>query len=394
MKDGAMPFARADAKVDLEIRPVANRSELKKFIYLPEKVHSNHHTWVPPLYVSEWQYFDRRKNPAFSYCDTRLLLAHRGKEVVGRIMGIVNHRYNDLREERTARYAYLETREEERTVHALLAAVEDWARGKGMTRIVGPYGFSDQDPEGFLIEGFEHRATIVTYCNFAWMVRFVESAGYRKEIDYVTYRVYRPGTTAELHRLLAVHEKVIERIRRRGNVEFIEIKTKEEARKWAKSAFRLMNECYTGSEIYGYNPLSEDEMDVLMKQYMPLIDPRFLKLVVKGDEAVGFLIGIPDITEGIQQARGRLLPFGFLKILRARNKASQIDLLLAAVKEEYRGLGLIGLLTGKIFLSAYEAGMDMCDSHHVMETNKKVRLEYEKVGGQLYKRFRVYQKKL
>jgi len=170
MKDGAMPFARADAKVDLEIRPVANRSELKKFIYLPEKVHSNHHTWVPPLYVSEWQYFDRRKNPAFSYCDTLLLLAHRGKEVVGRIMGIVNHRYNDLREERTARYAYLETREEERTVHALLAAVEDWAREKGMTRIVGPYGFSDQDPEGFLIEGFEHRATIVTYCNFAWMV--------------------------------------------------------------------------------------------------------------------------------------------------------------------------------------------------------------------------------
>jgi len=380
--------------VDLEIRTVTNHSELKRFIYLPEKVHANHHTWVPPLYVHEWQYFDPRKNPAFSYCDTILLLACMGNEVVGRIMGIINHRYNALREVKTARFAYLETREEERIVHALLAAVEDWAREKGMTRIVGPYGFSDQDPEGFRIEGFEHRATIVTYCNFEWMVRFVESAGYGKDMDYVTYRVYRPGTTAELHNRLRSQEKITERIRRRGNVEFIELKTKKAAAQWAKSVFRLMNECFTGSKIYGYDPLNEEEIDVLVKRYLPLIDPRFIKIVAKGDEAVGFIIGIPDMTEGIQQARGRLLPFGFLKILRARNTAVQLDLLLAAVKEEYRGLGLIGLLTSKIFLSAYEAGMEVCDSHHLMETNKRVRLEFEKLGGQLYKRFRVYQKDL
>ena len=378
--------------MDLEILPVINRSELKQFIYLPEKIHSNHHTWVPPLYMHEWQYFDPRKNPAFSYSDTVLLLARRGKEVAGRIMGIINHRYNDLREEKRARFAYLETMEEEQTVHSLLAAVEDWSREKGMTKIVGPYGFSDQDPEGFLIEGFEHRAALVTYCNFEWMVRFVESAGYSKDIDYVTYRMSR--TNPELHRRLAVLEKVIERILRRGNVELIELKTKKAAAKWAKAVFRLMNECYTARGIYGYDPLNEDEMDVLVKQYMPLLDPRFLKVIAKGSEAVGFMISIPDITEGIQQARGRLLPFGFLKILRARNTARQLDLLLTAVKEEYRGLGLIGLLTGKMFLSAREAGMEVYDSHHIMETNKQMRTECEKLGGQLYKRFRVYQKDL
>jgi hypothetical protein len=307
-------------------------------------------------------------------------------------MGIINHRYNDLREEKTARFAYLETREEERTVHALLAAVEDWAREKSMTRVVGPYGFSDQDPEGFLIEGFEHRAALVTYCNFEWMVRFVESAGYSKDIDYVTYRMHR--TSPELHKRLAVLEKVIERILKRGNVELIELKTKKDAATWAKGVFRLMNECYTGRKIYGYDPLNEDEMDVLVKQYLPLLDPRFLKVIAKDGEAVGFMIAIPDITEGIQQARGRLLPFGFLKILRARNATRQLDLLLAAVGEQYRGLGLIGLLTGKMFLSAREAGMEVYDSHHIMETNKLMRAECERLGGQLYKRFRVYQKDL
>jgi hypothetical protein len=373
---------------------VGSRGELKKFIYLPEKIHANHHTWVPPLYMIEWQYFNPKKNPAFPDCDTILLLAWRGSEVVGRIMGIINHRYNALREEKTARFAYLETWEEEGTVHALLGAVEDWARERGMTKIIGPYGFSDQDPEGFLIEGFEHRATLVTYCNFEWMIRFVESAGYAKDIDYVTYRFFFPETADEFRKRYPLVEKVFERISKKGNFEFVEFKTQNAARRWAKPAFRLMNECYTDARIYGYNPLNEDEMDALVERFMPLMDPRFLKLIKRGDETVGFIIAVPDMTEGIQQARGRLLPFGFWKILRARKKSGQLDLLLWAVKEEYRGLGLDGLLGGKVFLTACQAGMKVCDSHHIMETNQKTRLAFERTGGQVYKRFRVYQKDL
>ena len=120
--------------MDLTIKPVASRGELKRFIYLPEKIHATHQTWVPPLYIHEWEYFNPKKNPAFFYCDTILLLAWRGEEVVGRIMGIINHRYNTLRKEKTARFAYLETWEEEETVHALLDAVEKWARKKDMTK--------------------------------------------------------------------------------------------------------------------------------------------------------------------------------------------------------------------------------------------------------------------
>jgi hypothetical protein len=380
--------------MDLHIRQVNDRSDLKEFIFLPEKIHANHHPWVPPLYLHEWQYFDPRKNLDFAYCDRVLLLASRGKEMVGRIMGIINHRYNEIRDERTARFAYLETWEDDEIVHALLAGVEDWARNKGMTKIIGPYGFSDQDPEGFLIEGFEHRATIGTYCNFEWMARFVESAGYSKEIDYVTYRMDVPQEKSELHKRIAVYERVFERVCRRGNFEIAEFGTKKAATQWAKPVFRLMNECYMDSGIYGYNPLTEGEMDHLLKRYLPLIDPRFLKLIRRGNDAVGFIIGIPDMTEGLQKARGRLFPMGFLKIFRARNKAKQLDLLLGAIKEEYRGLGLDGLLVVKMGLSAYEAGMEVVDTHHVMETNNKMRQEYERLGGKIYKRFRVYQKSL
>ena len=139
---------------------------------------------------------------------------------------------------------------------------------------------------------------------------------------------------------------------------------------------------------------SKTEMEELTKRYLPVLDPRFVKGVRKEGEIVAFVVGIPDMTEGIQRARGRLLPFGFLKILRAAKKSKQLDLLLGAIKEKYRGRGLDVLMGVKMIMSAREAGMEMMDTHHEMEENVKVRAEMEKMGGRVYKKFRVYQKPL
>ena len=374
--------------MDVNIREVKTRRDLKKFIFLPEKIHANHPNWVHPIYVDEWKYFNPQKNRTFSYCDAILLLAFRGEEVVGRIMGIINVRYNEHRKEKTARFGYLETWEDEDVIRALLSYVEDWARKKGMTKIIGPYGFSDQDPEGFLIEGFENRATIATYYNFEWMPRFVEELGYSKDVDYFVYKLDVPKIIPEFYR------KIYERVQRKGNFEIVEFRKRREMKRWVKPILRLMNECYTGSSIYGYAPLDEKEMEDLAKRYLPVLDPRFVKVVKKGDETVSFIVGMPDITEGIQKARGHLLPFGFLKILRAAKRTKQLDLLLGAIKEKYRGRGLDVLMGVKTILSAHEAGLEMIDTHHEMEENVKVRAEMEKMGGKIYKRFRVFQKTL
>lgn len=374
--------------MSFDIEEVKNRKDLKKFIYLPEKIHADHKTWVHPIYYDEWKYFNPKKNKAFSYCDTILLLALKEKEVVGRIMGIINSRYNKYRKENTARFGYLETVGDEEVVRALLSFVEEWARKKGMDKMVGPYGFSDQDPEGFLIEGFENRATIATYCNFEWMPRFVEKMGYTKDMDYFVYKVEVPQELPDFYK------KIYERAQRKGNFDIVEFRKKKELKPWIKPVFHLMNECYSESDIYGYTPLDEGEMEDLAKRYLPVIDPRLVKIVKKEDEIVAFIIGIPDLTEGIQKARGQLLPFGFLKILRAAKKTKQLDLLLGAIKEKYRGRGLDVLMGVTMLLSAHEAGLEMIDTHHEMETNVKVRAEMERMGGKIYKRFRVYKKRL
>jgi hypothetical protein len=374
--------------MSIEIRNVSTKRELRTFIYLPEKIHEGHRNWVHPIYIDEWKYFNPKKNKAFVYCDAVRWLAVRGKKAVGRVMGIINGRFNEYRKENIARFGYLEAYDEREVVHALLSRVEDWARSKGMTRIIGPYGFSDQDPEGCIIQGFENRATIATYYNFAWLPKMLEDEGYTKDIDYFVYKLSVPKELPEFY------VKIYERIQRKGSFAIHEFRKKKELKPWIRPVLGLMNECYTNSNIYGFTPLDEKEMDDLAKRYLPVINPRFIKVVTKGDEIVSFIIAIPDMTEGIQRARGQLFPFGFIKILRAAKTTKQLDLLLGAIKEKYRGLGLDVLMGVKMLQSASEAGFEMLDTHHEMESNVKVRAEMERMGGIVYKKFRVYQKNL
>lgn len=373
-------------KMAIEVKEVLTKRDMKKFIYLPEKIHRGHKTWVPPIFSDDWKYFDRSKNRAFSYCDAVMLLAWQGNQPVGRIMGIINHRYNEHRGEKTGRFGYLEAYEDKDIVNRLLKAIEEWAMSRGMTKLIGPYGFSDQDPEGFLVQGFEHRATIATYHNFAWMPEFIEQAGYVKDIDWVVYRIEVPKELPEFYK------RIYARVMQRGGYEVLEFRKRKELRPWIRPIFSLMNECYLQSNIYGFAPLDEEEMDDLAKRYLPVVDPRFIKAVKKDNNVVAFIIGMPDLTEGIQRARGRLFPFGFIKILRAAKKTKQLDLLLGAIKEQYRGQGLDVLMGVKMIMSAHEAEYEVIDTHHEMETNVKVRAEMERMGGQVYKVYRAYKK--
>lgn len=374
--------------MDVTIQEVENRKDLKRFIFLPAKIHRDHPSWVPPIYMDEWQYFSPKKNKAFSYSETTRVLAYRGDQIVGRIMGIINKRYNEFKQVKLARFGYLETYEDPEVVGALLQHVEDWARAQGMERVVGPYGFTDQDPEGFLLEGFDAPVTIPGYYNFDWIPAMVEARGYEKDIDYVVYKVDIPKDEPE------VYHKIYDRVMKKGDFKLIEIHNRKGIKPWVEPVLSLMNECYSSSDIYGYTPLEEQEMKDLGKRYMLLLDPRFLKAITKDGEVVAFVIGMPNLVEGIRRAKGRLFPFGIFKILRAAKKTKQLDLLLGAIKEEYRGRGLDVLMGVKIFAAARKAGMTVMDSHHEMETNLKVRAEMEKLGGVVYKRFRVYKKPL
>lgn len=372
--------------MSVSIREVKNRSDLKKFIYLPEKLNADRPKWLPPLYSDEWNYYNPEKNRAHEFSDSILYLAEIDNKPVGRIMGIINHRMNDQNGTSDARFTCLDAYEDQSVVNALLDRIHSWAASHGMHRLVGPLGFSDQDPEGFLIEGFQYPATITTNYNFPWMIEYLQDAGYHKEVDYVVYRIRIPDTMPD------IYEKIHKRISRNREFQVVEFNSRKHLKAYVQPILSLMNECY--AEIYGFMPMDQQEMEELAAKYLPILDPKYVKVVEHQQKLVAFVVGMPDISDGIRAARGRLFPFGILKIMWAARKTEQLDLLLGGIKEEFRGRGLDVLMGHAMLSSAMESGMKWIDTHHELEHNTKIRAEMERVGGEVYKRYRVFQKSI
>jgi len=371
---------------NLRTEAVHNKRQLKTFITLPFKIHKDHELWVPPLLSDEWDYFDPEKNPAFHKNDTILLLAYDGDRPAGRIMGIINRRRNIRLNERNACFGYLECYDDPAVANTLLKRIEEWASDKGMKKVVGPMGFSDQDPEGYLVNGFEFEPTLATYYNFEYLPRFLQKSGYTKEIDYVVYQIDLTKPIPD------IYPKIVQRLFDRKKFDFPEFKKKKELKRHLRPVLQLMNESFSG--LYGFDPLTDDEINAIGKKFLPVIDPRFVKVAYRGDTLAAFILGVPNLNYGFRKANGKLFPFGLFYLLRAHRKTRQFDLLIAGVHSAFRGSGLdvYGMLS--IIDAARKAGYKVMDSHHELEDNLLVRSVMERLGGKLYKRFRIYRKPL
>lgn len=372
----------------IEIREVKTRKDLHKFIHLPAEIHRNHANWVPPIYMDDWEFFDPRKNKSFSSCDTILLLAWREKKVIGRIMGIIHRKYNEKHQENKARFAFFETWNDQKVANALIQTIENWAREKGTDRLIGPLAFSDKDPQGFLIEGFDEPAVIASNCNFPYQTELVANMGYSKEVDLVVYQIRIPNEIPEFY--LKIYERAVNQNK---GLQVLEFTSRQKVKPYIHPVLNLLNRTFT--EIFGFVPFTEAEMDDFANRYLFLINPRFIKIVVnEQNEVVAFIIGMSHIGEGIQKSKGYLFPFGIFRIFAAARKSKQLNLLLGAIDPVYRGKGLDVLMGVKMLESAWQQGKTVIDSHLELETNTKVRAEMEKMGGRVYKRFRIFGKDL
>jgi GNAT superfamily N-acetyltransferase len=374
--------------MSIQIREVKRRRDIRSFINLPAAIHKNHKNWVPPIYMDDRQFFNPKKNEAFSFSDTILLLAFQGKKPVGRIMGIINHKYNDAHNEQDGRFCFLETYENFEIAQSLIKYIEDWARSKGMKNLVGPLGFSDKDPQGLQIEGYDKPVVIATNCNLPYLVDFVEKSGFSKKIDLIVHTLHIPEIIPEFYK--RIHERAQ---KNNSDLKLINFKTRKQMKPYVRPVFTLMNEAF--KDIYAYASLTEKEMSDFANRYLMILDPRFLKVIEKADkEVVAFILSMPDISEGIRKCKGRLLPFGILQVFRAQKKTNQLNLLLGAIRPDYRNAGLDTMMGVSLLEEAKNAGIEYIDSHLQLETNTKMHAEMERVGGKIYKRFRIFMKAL
>ena len=372
--------------MEIQIREVKSKKDLSAFIYLPEKIHKDHKNWVHPIYMDDWEFFDPKKNKSFNHCDYTLLLAYKGDTLVGRCMGLIHHDYNKQHNEKYARFSFIETWNDQEAYHALIEYVAIWGKEKGMEKLVGPLAFSDKDPQGFLIEGFDAPHVIASNCNFPFMVELTENEGFTKKVDLVVYRLEIPDELPE------IYKKIDERFKKNNStIQIEEFTSRRKIKPFIRPVLQLINETFT--DIYGFTPFNKKEMDDFANRYLYLINPRFIKVALNDEnEVIGTIIAMSDLGKGIQKAKGRLFPFGFYHILTAGKKSKQMNLMLGAIDPRYQGRGMDVLMGIKLIASAKEAGKTVMDSHLELEYNTKVRAEMERMGGVVYKKYRLYEK--
>jgi hypothetical protein len=336
--------------------------------------------------MDEKVFFDPKKNHSFHACDYRLILAYKDNVPVGRIMGIINHQHNEMMGIKNARFGFIECYNDPDVSHALISEIEKWGREKGMTKIIGPFGFTDREPQGLLIEGFEYEPVVDSACNYEYMPKLVEAEGYTKELDCVIYRYPLEKPLPE------VMDKIYQRVISRKDIQFHNFTSKKQIKPWIVPVLRSVNESF--KDIYGFVPMDEKEMHELAKKYMPIIDIEFVKVVTKGDEVIAFLVSMPNMYKGIQKSKGRLFPFGIFHILKAIKTAKSVNTMLGGIIPAFQKQALDLYISLTTIESAKKRGMTSVDTHVVMEENDDMMKEFKRYGAFLIKRFRVYQKAL
>ena len=371
----------------IEIREVKTKQDLKTFINLPAIIHKDHANWVPPIYMDDQAFFDSKKNKSFTYCDTILLLAYKDDKPAGRIMGIINHRYNELHNEKDGRFCFMETWNDQEVFDSLISYIENWVKEKGMINLVGPLGFSDKDPQGFMIEGYNEPLVISTNGNFPYMPQLLEKKGYEKKIDCIVFKVVIPNIIPE------IYTKIRDRVMSRAQIKVLEFTKRSQLRPFIRPIFKLLNEIF--KNIYAFAPFEESEMDDFANRYLILMDPRFIKVItnLQGD-VIAFFIAMPDISKGIVASKGKIIPFGIFQIFSAQKKTKQLNLLLGGVKKEYQGMGIDVVMGVKMIETAIQRGMEYIDTHLELETNVKMNAEFKFMEKKIYKRYRIYIKSI
>ena len=373
----------------INIKIVKTKKDLKTFIKVPHIIFKDHPYWVPPLIKDELQTFDRKKNPAYESADTRLFVAYKDEKPVGRIAGILSYIANDKYNIKNLRFGWFDTIDDYEVASSLFKAVENWGKELGMESLTGPHGFTDFDPEGMLIEGFDELPTIVTIYNHSYYPELTENYGFEKDVDYVEFKTMVPHETGIPEKLL----RLAQRIKERSNLKIFKFKSKKEILTRSKELFNLLDEAF--EEIYGSVPISKNQVEYYMKNYFSFVDPDMLKVVEneKG-EMVGFMITLPNLSKAFQKAKGKLFPIGWYHILKALKKHEVIDFYLAGIKKKYRGIGVDLLMVIEIVKTAMKKGFKYAESNPELEDNKKVHAQWKYFNPTQHKRRRIYKKKI
>ncbi len=374
--------------MSVQIKTVSSKKEMKIFARFANKLYKGNKYYVPSMPMDDLNTFDKEKNGAFDFSEAEFYLAYKDGEVVGRVAAIINHKANDSWKVKQVRYGWIDFIDDLEVSAALLDAVVSFGKARGMTQIVGPLGFTDFDPEGMLVEGFDRLSTMALIYNHPYYPEHMKKHGYYKETGWVEYRITIPEEMPEKH------VKYAELIKQRYNLKVRKLTRRQiKKERYGHKLFQLINDTYC--VLYGYSLLSEKQIDQYVDMYLSIVDTKMLTFVENAEgDLIAAGISIPSLSEALQKCNGEIFPFGWWHLMKTMfwKKPDTLDLLLIGIRPDYQNKGLNSLVFMDLFANYKKLGFKYAETNANLETNAKVQAMWVPFEKELHKRRWVFGK--
>lgn len=374
-----------------KIIKVSTRKELKRFARFNYELYKDNAYSVPDLLPDIMRTFSKDKNPAFEFCEADFFLAYRGKEIVGRVAAIINHKANRTWNKRAVRFGWIDFIDDEEVSRLLLQTVEQWGKERGMDTVEGPLGFTDMDAEGMLIEGFDQLSTMATIYNYPYYPKHLEKLGYTKAMDWIEMRLKCPPS------LPTEYKRVADIVSKRLNLHVRKLHSVKEIRRTGigYKLFDLINEAY--KPLFGYSEMTRRQIDQYINEYLPILDLEMVTVIEDAqNEPVAVGISMASLSTALQKAKGKLWPFGWWHLVKALflKRPPVLDLLLVAVRPDMQGKGVNAMLFADLIPIYIRKGFKWGETNPELEVNEKVQSQWQYLDGRIHKRRRCFTKKI
>ncbi len=372
--------------MSIEITEVTDKKTMKDFVNLPYRLYKENKFWVPPIKAGEKESLLPEKNPAFKFSKAKFWVVYRDGECVGRIGGIVNGLWIKKEGKNKGRITRPEFIDDTEVANALFGTVEKWLTYEGMESIHGPLGFSNLDHQGVLVEGHDWLPSFFSDYHFAYYQKHYEAYGFKKEIDWIEFRITFPEKLPEKS------VKVGKLIMKRYGLKSLNFTSKKQLEPYKKQIIDLFDDAF--AQLFGTYPFPPEMKQFYVDKYFPVLNPRYVKIILgKDDEIYGFAISMPSLSKAMQKAGGKIFPFGWWHIHKALKHPTETDLVLTGVKPEYQKLGLVALLINELWRTANSDGVQFVETTGMLENNSAIQL-WKSFDHIQHKRKRCYMKEI
>ena len=370
------------------IKEVLTKKDLLRWVRFPNDLYKDNEYFVPFLENDELDTFTVGKNPSYEFCETRLFLALRGNEVVGRIAGLINHAYNKKWGKNAIRYTRFDFIDDFEVSEKLFSKVVEWGKERGYDEIMGPMGFNDTDHQGMLIDGFEQLNMSVTFYNHPYYMEHMERLGLTKSVDWIEYKIMCPENVDP--RI----ERLSNRLLERGKYKVVTYSDRKDLYNDAFEAFEVVD--IAEAVLYGTVPLTPAVIKNMIDNYIPLVDLDYI-CSVKDTEGhiVAFGVMVPSLAKAFKKANGKMFPFGIVGMLKALKCYNDtLEMYFVAVDPKHQMYGVPAILMDTLLRKCIKNKIKYCETGPMLETNKAVHGMWRYFDKEQHKRRRCYIKSI